>query len=210
MRFSGRVPVVVLVFAAGCVRSWSEPAATPAGVPEAAETAETAEKGAEREATRPGWMGSTVEPVATWPVGRGPDALHLDEASGQAGRPPRPVGLVTSPDGSRLFVVAPQENKVYPVRADDGSIGVPLPTAAGPDGVGVTEDPATDQAGGRLFVASFESGFVLTFDLETGAPLPLRYRTGTKPIGVVVHGARLYVSNYGADTVGAYNLEPTE
>jgi YVTN family beta-propeller protein len=112
------------------------------------------------------------------------------------------IGLLWSPDGSKLYAAAGGNDKirVY-TRADDRlteQAPITLPKRSFPSGLTITPD------GKRLYVADNGTGAMSTVDTLTGQVIGT-VGTGPNPftVGLSADGRTAYVSNWGSNTVSA-------
>lgn len=161
---------------------------------------------------------TTLEVLNTFPTGKAPDGIGIskdgstlfvtntadgtisviDVSTGeqrliQTGGKPELVH--PNHDHSLLFISNFFGNKIHVVDTEKGEIiheirGVKSPEEA---------VPSADEK--RLYVVSFDNSEVYVYNAATYEKLNEVYRTGTKPIGVMPIENKLYVSNYGDNTV---------
>jgi YVTN family beta-propeller protein len=75
------------------------------------------------------------------------------------------------------------------------------------EGIEGPEEAVPDESKRILYVAAFNAQKILAYDLDSLEKLPVEYATGSKPIGVLSVGNRLFVTNYGDNSVGRYLME---
>ncbi|GAB4377225.1 MAG: hypothetical protein Kow0042_24660 [Calditrichia bacterium] len=107
-------------------------------------------------------------------------------------------------DHSCLFISNFLKNKIHILDTGTDKIIHEITGLDGPEEAVLSPDET------RLYVVNFNRSLIYVYDAKTFRKLPQEYRAGTKPIGVmpVKKGNKLYVSNYGDNSVGVMKLQP--
>lgn len=98
-------------------------------------------------------------------------------------------------DHSLLFISNFSKNKVHMVNTMEDKIIHEIEGLDGPEETVPSED------GKRLYVVNFNLSKVFVYDASTYKKLEEEYPTGNKPIGLKQINNRLYISNYGDNSV---------
>ncbi|MEE9168744.1 MAG: hypothetical protein V3U73_03225 [bacterium] len=106
-------------------------------------------------------------------------------------------------DHSLLYISNFFEGKVHVVDTETDQIIHELTGLDGP------EEAVLSRSGEKLYVVNFNSSLVSTFDARSYKRLDEKYAVGAKPIGLVpaVNDSKLYVTNYGDNTVSVITLK---
>ncbi|MCH7676069.1 YncE family protein [candidate division KSB1 bacterium] len=114
----------------------------------------------------------------------------------------KPELIHANHDRSRLFISNFFANKIHIVDSNAGKIIHEITGLDGP------EDAVLSKSEKILYVVNFNSSQVFSYDAKTYEKLPQEFVVGTKPIGIVsaVNDSRLYVSNYGDNSVAVILL----
>jgi len=98
-------------------------------------------------------------------------------------------------DHSLLYVSNFTENKIHVINTVDDSIFYEITGLDGP------EEAVLSKSGEILYVVNFNASRVFSYNGETYEMLNETYNTGSKPIGVITMNQKLYVTNYGDNSV---------
>ncbi len=113
-------------------------------------------------------------------------------------------GITASPDGSTLFVVATEGNKVLKIDAATLTILDEYPTGNGPDGIGISKD------GRKIYVTNTKDGSISIIGLADQSHQTLQ--TGGKP--ELIHynhdHSLLFISNFLENKVHILNTDTDE
>jgi YVTN family beta-propeller protein len=113
-------------------------------------------------------------------------------------------GITASPDGSTLFVVATEGNKVLKIDAATLTILDEYPTGNGPDGIGISKD------GRKIYVTNTKDGSISIIGLADQSHQTLQ--TGGKP--ELIHynhdHTLLFISNFLENKVHILNTDTDE
>ena len=114
----------------------------------------------------------------------------------------KPELIHANEDRSLLFISNFFENKIHILDSETGKIVDEITRLDGP------EEAALSKTGKVLFVVNFNSSKVFSYDAKSYNKLAEEFAVGTKPIGIVSAGndSKLYVSNYGDNTVSVIKL----
>ncbi len=113
----------------------------------------------------------------------------------------KPELVHSNRDRSLLFISNFLENKMHIIDSDKGEIIHEITGFDGP-GEGVPS-PNED----KLYVVNFNISKVLVYKMEGFEKLEQEYSTGNKPIGIIPLDNKLYVTNYGDNSVSVINLK---
>ena len=114
------------------------------------------------------------------------------------------MGLTVSPDGSKVYAAAGDEDRVLVYSLHDGELSplppIPFPKGSFPAGLALSGDGQVLYAAGNL------SNSAIAVDLETHKIL-FDAPVGHKPYACALHplNDQLYVTNWGGDTVSILN-----
>lgn len=98
-------------------------------------------------------------------------------------------------DRSVLYISNFFENKIHVIDADKGKITKELVDLNGPEEAIPNEDESL------LYVVNFNLQKVFVYDAKTYSKLSSEYNTGKNPIGIIPMGEKIYVTNYGDNSV---------
>jgi len=115
----------------------------------------------------------------------------------------KPELIHYSHDHSLLFISNFFENKIHVL--DTGTDRI-IHEITGLDG---PEEAVLSKSEALLYVVNFNNSKVYAYDANTYEKHPQQFAVGSKPIGVVsaVNDSKLYVTNYGEDTVSVITLK---
>ena len=123
-----------------------------------------------------------------------------------------PAGVVTSPDGKRMYVANTGSNTVSVVNTASGQLIDTNPNVAGTQSISAGSSPsalAISADGKRLYVANTGSNSVSVIDTTTNQRIDaspdnifsMDIGAGWSPSALAISGTRLYVANRGSNTV---------
>jgi len=161
---------------------------------------------------------NTLKILKTYPTGKGPDGIGIsanntklfvtntgdgtisiiDIASKKTTELKtggKPELVHPNHDNSLLFISNFLKNKIHIVDSEKGEIIEEIENIQAPEEAVLSED------GNLLYVVSFELSEVWVYDALNYEKKDIVYKTGSKPIGVMPVGNKLYVSNYGDNTI---------
>ncbi len=167
--------------------------------------------------------GATLEQVNTFPTGKGPDGIGIskdysklfvtntedgtisviDINTGESSlleTGGKPELVHYNQDHSLLFISNFLKNKIHIVDTEKGQIIHEIEDIKSPEEAVLSPDE--DQ----LYVVSFENSEVHVFYADTYEKINKVYKTGNKPIGVMPVKNKLYISNYGDNSVSVIPL----
>ncbi|WP_430426284.1 YncE family protein [Maribacter litoralis] len=98
-------------------------------------------------------------------------------------------------DHSLLYISNFLKNKIHIIDTEKGEIVKEIENIKTPEEAVLSEDEKL------LYVVSFDSGELNVYDASTLEKQSITYKTGNKPIGVMPLGNKLYVSNYGDNSI---------
>ena len=98
-------------------------------------------------------------------------------------------------DHSLLYISNFFKNKIHIIDTEKGEIVKEIEDIKTPEEAVLSEDEKL------LYVVSFDSGELHVYDASTLEKQSITYKTGNKPIGVMPMGKKLYVSNYGDNSI---------
>ena len=98
-------------------------------------------------------------------------------------------------DHSLLFISNFLKNKIHIIDTEKGGILKEIENVKTPEEAVLSKDEKL------LYVVSFDSGELNVYDASTLEKQSITYKTGNKPIGVMPVGNKLYVSNYGDNSI---------
>ena len=102
-------------------------------------------------------------------------------------------------DHSMLYISNFFGNKIHIIDTKSGEIVKQIENIKTPEEAVLSEDE------NLIYVVSFDLSEVYVYDAITLEKKPISYKTGNKPIGVMPVGNKLYVSNYGDNTISVIN-----
>jgi YVTN family beta-propeller protein len=104
-------------------------------------------------------------------------------------------------DHSLLFISNFIESKIHVVDTEKGEIIHEI------EGVNSPEEAVLSADEKRLFIVSFDNAVVYVYDAGTYQKSGEVYKTGSKPIGVMPVKNKLFVSNYGDNSVSVIQMK---
>lgn len=104
-------------------------------------------------------------------------------------------------DRSVLYISNFLKNKIHIIDANNGEITKELTGLDGPEEAVPNEDESL------LYVVNFNLQKVFVYDTKNYSKLPLTYGTGKNPIGVIPLGEKMYVTNYGDNSVSVIPIK---
>lgn len=109
-------------------------------------------------------------------------------------------------DHSLLYISNFIENKIHILDTETDKIVHEITGLDGP------EEAVLSKSGKTLYVVNFNSAKVFSYDAKTYEKLPQELSVGTKPIGIVsaLNDSKLYVTNYGDNTVSEIKVHPAK
>ena len=113
----------------------------------------------------------------------------------------KPELVHSNHDRSLLFISNFKENKIHIIDSDKGEIINELTGLNGP------EEAVPNAAEDKLCVVNFNSEKVFTYKMPDFEKTEEEYTTGKKPIGVIPTENKLYITNYGDNSVSIINLK---
>jgi len=122
--------------------------------------------------------------------------IHLKDGTAsliQTGGKPELVH--PSADGKLLYISNFLENKVHVLDTRTDSVIHEITALDG------TEEAIVDRNDQQLYVVNFNTAKLFVYDIPNYTKLKTEYSTGNKPIGVIATNDKLYVTNYGDNTV---------
>lgn len=161
---------------------------------------------------------NTLEILNTYPTGKGPDGIGISannkklfvtntedgsisvidlesKKTKELKTGGKPELVHPNHDNSLLFISNFLNNKIHIVDSEKGEIIKEIENIQGPEEAVLSED------GKLLYVVSFKLSEVWVYDALNYEKKDMVYKTGSKPIGVLPVGNKLYVSNYGDNSV---------
>lgn len=161
---------------------------------------------------------NTLNTLKTYPTGKGPDGIGISannkklfvtntedgtisvidlssKKTTELKTGGKPELVHPNHDNSLLFISNFLKNKIHIVDSEKGEIIKEL------ENIKTPEEAVPSEDGKLLYVVSFELSEVWVYDAITYKKLDIIYKTGSKPIGVLPVGNKLYVSNYNDNTV---------
>lgn len=113
----------------------------------------------------------------------------------------KPELIHANHDRSLLFISNFKENKMHIIDSDKGEITNELTGLNGP------EEAVPNFVEDKLYVVNFNSEKVFTYKMPGFEKTEEEYSTGKNPIGVIPLGEKLYVTNYGENSVSVIQLK---
>ena len=115
--------------------------------------------------------------------------------------PDGPLGIVVSPDGSRVYTANHTANSITTIDTATNTVLGSVPVPNGPFGAADPRDLVVTPSGGTLYVTKFNTFEVAVFDTATSAIVG-NLNTDNGPSGVAINpaGTRVYVGhNFAGD-----------
>jgi YVTN family beta-propeller protein len=113
----------------------------------------------------------------------------------------KPELVHSNHDRGLLFISNFLENKMHVIDSNKGEI---IHELTGFDG---TEEGVLSQNEDKLYVVNFNISKVFVYKMEGFEKLEKEYSTGNQPIGIIPLVNKLYVTNYGDNSVSVINLK---
>lgn len=113
----------------------------------------------------------------------------------------KPELVHSNHDRSLLFISNFKENKIHIIDSDKGEIINEL------TGFNGSEEAVPNATEDKLYVVNFKSEKVLTYKMPGFEKTEEEYTTGKNPIGVIPTENKLYITNYGDNSVSIMNLK---
>lgn len=116
--------------------------------------------------------------------------------------PDGPLGIVVSPDGSRVYTANATANSITTISTATNTVLGSVPVPNGPFGASIPTDLVVTPSGGTLYVAKFNTYEVAVFDTATSA-IVANINTDNGPNGVAINpaGTRVYVGHNDASDI---------
>ena len=111
----------------------------------------------------------------------------------------KPELIHSNKDHSLLYISNFFGNKIHIIDTENGEIVKEIESIKTPEEAVLSEDE------NLLYVVSFDLSEVYVYDAVTLEKKSITYKTGNKPIGVMPVGNKLYVSNYGDNSISIIN-----
>lgn len=111
----------------------------------------------------------------------------------------KPELIHSNKDHSLLYISNFFGNKIHIIDTEKGEIVKEI------EGVKTPEEAVLSEDENILYVVSFDLSEVYVYDVVTLEKKSISYVTGNKPIGVMPVGNKLYVSNYGDNSISIIN-----
>ena len=161
---------------------------------------------------------TTLNILKTFPTGKGPDGIGISENDSklfvtntedgsisvidiETGKKSiiktggKPELIHGNKDHSLLYISNFFGNKIHIIDTEKGEIVKEI------EGVKTPEEAVLSKDENILYVVSFDLSEVFVYDAVTLEKQSVTYKTGNKPIGVMPVGNKLYVSNYGDNSI---------
>ena len=165
---------------------------------------------------------TTLNILKTFPTGKGPDGIGISENDSklfvtntedgsisvidiETGKQSilktggKPELIHGNKDHSLLYISNFFGNKIHIIDTENGEIVKEIENIKTPEEAILSEDENI------LYVVSFDLSEVYVYDAVTLEKQSISYKTGNKPIGVMPVGNKLYVSNYGDNSISIIN-----
>ncbi|WP_282161049.1 YncE family protein [Ulvibacterium marinum] len=165
---------------------------------------------------------TTLNILKTFSTGKGPDGIGIsgndsrlfvtntedgsisviDIATGQQSilkTGGKPELIHSNKDHSLLYISNFFGNRIHIIDTKNGEIVKEIENIKTPEEAVLSED------GNLLYVVSFDLSEVYVYDAFTLEKKLISYETGNKPIGLMPVGNKLYVSNYGDNSISIIN-----
>jgi YVTN family beta-propeller protein len=168
--------------------------------------------------------GNTLETLKTFPTGKAPDGIGISKDDSklfvtntedgtisvidintqeqellQTGG--KPELIHSNHDRSLLFISNFIKSKIHVLDTEKGEIIRDI------EGIKSPEEAVLSADEKRLYIVSFDNSEVYVYDSDTYEKLNEVYKTGSKPIGVMPVKDKLYISNYGDNSVSIIQLK---
>lgn len=104
-------------------------------------------------------------------------------------------------DRSKLYISNFLKGKIHVIDANKGEIVHEINNLDGP------EEAVPNQDESLLYVVNFNKQKVFVYETDDYTKLPIEYKTGSKPIGVTLLEEKMYITNYGDNSVSVIKLE---
>ena len=111
----------------------------------------------------------------------------------------KPELIHSNKDHSLLYISNFFGNKIHIIDTENGEIVKEIENIKTPEEAILSEDENI------LYVVSFDLSEVYVYDAVKLEKKSISYETGNKPIGVMPVGNKLYVSNYGDNSISIIN-----
>jgi YVTN family beta-propeller protein len=111
----------------------------------------------------------------------------------------KPELIHSNRDNSLLYVSNFLKNKIHIIDTERKEIINEIENISTPEAAVLSEDEKL------LYVVSFDLSEISVYDVITLEKLPITYKTGKNPIGVIPYRKKLYVSNYGDNSISIIN-----
>ncbi|MCZ6593819.1 MAG: YncE family protein [Bacteroidetes bacterium] len=111
----------------------------------------------------------------------------------------KPELIHSNRDNSLLYVSNFLKNKIHIIDTERKEIIKEIENISTPEEAVLSADEKL------LYVVSFELSEISVYDALTLEKLPITYKTGKNPIGVIPYRKKLYVSNYGDNSISIIN-----
>ena len=165
---------------------------------------------------------TTLNILKTFPTGKGPDGIGISGNDSklfvtntedgsisvidiETGKQSilktggKPELIHANKDHSLLYISNFLKNKIHIIDTEKGEIITEINNVVTPEEAVLSEDEKL------LYVVSFDLGELSVYDASTLEKQLVTYRTGKKPIGSMPVGNKLYVSNYGDNSISIIN-----
>lgn len=165
----------------------------------------------------------TLSAINTFPTGKGPDGIGISgndlnlfvtntedgtisvinvktKAQKVIETGGKPELIHYNNDHSLLYISNFFKNKIHIIDTEKEEIIKEIENITTPEEAVLSEDEKL------LYVVSFDLAEINVYDAQTLKKQPTTYKTGNKPIGVMPFGNKLYVSNYGGNSISIINL----
>ncbi len=116
----------------------------------------------------------------------------------------KPELIHANHDRSLLFISNFNNNAIHVIDSNKGEIVHEITGLEGPEEAVPSEDED------RLYIVNFNKAKVYVYKMDGYEKLDEAYSTGSKPIGVVPVGNKIYVTNYGDNAVSVIELKSNE
>jgi YVTN family beta-propeller protein len=111
----------------------------------------------------------------------------------------KPELIHSNKDNTLIYISNFFKNKIHIIDTEKGEIINEIENIITPEEAVLSEDEKL------LYVVSFDLGELSVYDAITLEKLSITYKTGNKPIGVMPLANKLYVSNYGDNSITIIN-----
>lgn len=113
----------------------------------------------------------------------------------------KPELIHANHDRTLLYISNFKNNTMHVVDSDKGEIIHTIPGLDGP------EEAVPNENENKLYIVNFNSSKIYVYNTDGYEKLDETYSTGNKPIGVVPLANKIYVTNYGGNSVSVIDLE---